>query len=470
MAFALHRYRFRGRDALVAMTLGPLMLPSLVTGVGLLQLFELLGLREYVGFTALLVGHAVICMPFAVRTVAISLSTLPPNMELAAASLGATRWATLRYIVLPLVKTGVIAGAVFAFIHSFTDVNLSIFLARPGEIPITVKILGFLEFGFAPTLAAVAVITLLLPLVLVAIVERVSGLGDFIYGTNDRACLIPRCGCRASRSTTAARSPSPASTSTCRRRVRDAARAVGLRQDDDARAHRGILSADVRRDLSQGQAGRGPAVVPPRHRRRVPGLRAVPAHDGGAERRVRLAHAQGRRAETATRVKEALDLVKLGGLGDRRPLQMSGGQRQRVALARALVINPAVLLLDEPLSNLDLKLREEMRVEIVSIQRRLGITTVFVTHDQGEALVMSDRIAVMNHGRIEQIGDPAVDLRSARDTIRGGVHRAHELVVGHRHAGTAPYASATRRSPWKCPRYRSGAAVHVAIRPERRRD
>ena len=93
---------------------------------------------------------------------------------------------------------------------------------------------------------------------------------------------------------------------------------------------------------------------------------------------------------------------------------MSGGQRQRVALARALVINPAVLLLDEPLSNLDLKLREEMRVEIVSIQRRLGITTVFVTHDQGEALVMSDRIAVMNAGRIEQVGDPAVDLRARR--------------------------------------------------------
>jgi putative spermidine/putrescine transport system permease protein len=182
MAFALHRYRFRGRDALLALTLGPLMLPSLVTGVGLLQLFELLGLREYVGFTALLVGHVVICMPFAVRTVAISLSTLPPNLELAAASLGATRWATLRHVVLPLIKTGVVAGAVFAFIHSFTDVNLSIFLARPGEIPITVKILGFLEFGFAPTLAAVAVITLLLPLVLVAIVERVSGLGDFIYG------------------------------------------------------------------------------------------------------------------------------------------------------------------------------------------------------------------------------------------------------------------------------------------------
>jgi ABC-type Fe3+/spermidine/putrescine transport system ATPase subunit len=111
--------------------------------------------------------------------------------------------------------------------------------------------------------------------------------------------------------------------------------------------------------------------------------------------------------EIEKRVNEALELVQLAGLEARRPLELSGGQRQRVALARALVIRPAVLLLDEPLSNLDLKLREEMRVEIAGLQRRLGITTVFVTHDQGEALVMSDRIAVMNAGRIEQVGAPA---------------------------------------------------------------
>jgi ABC-type Fe3+/spermidine/putrescine transport system ATPase subunit len=111
--------------------------------------------------------------------------------------------------------------------------------------------------------------------------------------------------------------------------------------------------------------------------------------------------------EISARVREALGLVQLSGLENRRPLELSGGQRQRVALARALVIRPAVLLLDEPLSNLDLKLREEMRVEIAGLQRRLGITTVFVTHDQGEALVMSDRIAVMNAGRIEQLGRPS---------------------------------------------------------------
>ena len=187
LAFALTRHRFRGRDAMVALTLGPLMLPALVTGVGLLQLFQYAGLRENLGFTALLIGHIVICLPFAVRTVAISLNTLPPSLELAAASLGASRWRTLMHVVFPLIKSGVIAGAVFAFVHSFTDVNLSLFLGRPGEQPITVKILGFLEFGFAPTLAAVSVITLLLPLVLVAIVQRVSGLGDFLYADRGRA-------------------------------------------------------------------------------------------------------------------------------------------------------------------------------------------------------------------------------------------------------------------------------------------
>jgi spermidine/putrescine ABC transporter ATP-binding subunit len=110
--------------------------------------------------------------------------------------------------------------------------------------------------------------------------------------------------------------------------------------------------------------------------------------------------------EIRKRVKRVLELVELEGLEDRYPLQLSGGQQQRVALARALVVEPDVLLLDEPLSNLDAKLRLEMREELKSLQRRLGITTVYVTHDQIEALSMSDRIAVMNKGKILQVGKP----------------------------------------------------------------
>ncbi len=111
--------------------------------------------------------------------------------------------------------------------------------------------------------------------------------------------------------------------------------------------------------------------------------------------------------ERGTRVAEMLELVRMPGLEDRRPSQLSGGQRQRVALARALILRPRVLLLDEPLGALDLKLRQQMQVELKSIQEQVGITFIYVTHDQEEALAMSDRVAVFNLGRVVQIGSPA---------------------------------------------------------------
>jgi putative spermidine/putrescine transport system ATP-binding protein len=112
------------------------------------------------------------------------------------------------------------------------------------------------------------------------------------------------------------------------------------------------------------------------------------------------------RAQRHKEAEAALELVALGGFGGRRPGQLSGGQRQRVALARALITKPRVLLLDEPLGALDLKLREQMQAELKSLQRRLGITFIYVTHDQGEALSMSDRVAVFSQGRIEQVDSP----------------------------------------------------------------
>ncbi|MGE0115094.1 MAG: ABC transporter ATP-binding protein [Steroidobacteraceae bacterium] len=114
------------------------------------------------------------------------------------------------------------------------------------------------------------------------------------------------------------------------------------------------------------------------------------------------------RAEQTRRAMEMLELVKLADMAQRRPAQLSGGQRQRIALARALINQPRVLLLDEPLGALDLKLREEMQVELKHLQRRLGITFVFVTHDQGEALSMADRVAVFNKGHIEQLAAPRI--------------------------------------------------------------
>jgi putative spermidine/putrescine transport system ATP-binding protein len=114
-----------------------------------------------------------------------------------------------------------------------------------------------------------------------------------------------------------------------------------------------------------------------------------------------------RKSDRRARASSALDMVRLAGYGDRKPSQLSGGQRQRVALARAIVNQPQVLLLDEPLGALDLKLRQQLQIELKQIQGELGMTFVYVTHDQEEALTMSDRIAVFNEGRIEQIGTPA---------------------------------------------------------------
>jgi putative spermidine/putrescine transport system ATP-binding protein len=132
--------------------------------------------------------------------------------------------------------------------------------------------------------------------------------------------------------------------------------------------------------------------------------------------------------ERARRVGDALDMVRLSGFEKRKPGQLSGGQRQRVALARALVNRPRVLLLDEPLGALDLKLREEMQIELKAIQQQVGITFIYVTHDQEEALTMSDRLAVFNRGRIEQVGPPAdVYERPATAFVAGFVGTSNLL-------------------------------------------
>ena len=134
-------------------------------------------------------------------------------------------------------------------------------------------------------------------------------------------------------------------------------------------------------------------------------------------------------AERNKRVDRALDMVRLTGLGRRRPNQLSGGQRQRVALARAVINEPEVLLLDEPLGALDLKLRQEMQIELKQIQKEVGITFVYVTHDQEEALTMSDRVAVMSNGKIEQIGSPVeVYERPASEFVAGFIGISNMLL------------------------------------------
>ena len=137
------------------------------------------------------------------------------------------------------------------------------------------------------------------------------------------------------------------------------------------------------------------------------------------------------RRDRRARAEAMLDRVRLPGLGDRKPVQLSGGQRQRVALARALVNGTPVLLLDEPLGALDLKLRQEMQIFLKALQRDLGITFVYVTHDQEEALTMSDRIAVFNAGRIEQVGSPAEVYEHPETEFVAGFVGVSNVVVRH---------------------------------------
>jgi spermidine/putrescine transport system ATP-binding protein len=178
------------------------------------------------------------------------------------------------------------------------------------------------------------------------------------------------------------------------------------------------------------------------------------------------------RAEIGPRVEKALEMVRMPGYGERRIDQLSGGQKQRVALARAVVLEPEVLLLDEPMSALDLKLRKEMQVEVKNLQERLQVTFIFVTHDQDEALTMSDRIAVMNRGRIEQVDAPEAlyerprtrfvgDFLAVRNILEATVESVQGGRARVRTRGGASFEAADDGG------YVAGAPVVVGIRPER---
>jgi putative spermidine/putrescine transport system ATP-binding protein len=170
-------------------------------------------------------------------------------------------------------------------------------------------------------------------------------------------------------------------------------------------------------------------------------------------------------AEIATRVEAALKQVALTGYEERRPGQLSGGQQQRVALARAIVIRPPVLLCDEPLGALDRKLRQQMQIELKQLQKQLGVTLVFVTHDQEEALAMSDRIAVMNAGRVEQIGTPDEIYERPRTRFVADFIGEINLFDGV-WAGGAFRFDGGRTLPALQPAVRDGAAT-LAVRPEK---
>jgi spermidine/putrescine transport system ATP-binding protein len=180
------------------------------------------------------------------------------------------------------------------------------------------------------------------------------------------------------------------------------------------------------------------------------------------------------RDELAKRVADSLEMVRLSGMESRRPSELSGGQQQRVALARSIVLNPRVLLLDEPLAALDLKLRKQMQIELKGLQRQLGISFIFVTHDQEEALTMSDRIAVINAGHIQQIGSAqdiyerpvnefVADFIGLSNMIEGTVESTDGshcwIRIGHHKVGARAPGGSTPKAP--------GDSVSIMVRPEK---
>ena len=176
--------------------------------------------------------------------------------------------------------------------------------------------------------------------------------------------------------------------------------------------------------------------------------------------------------EVKSRVTDMLKLVELSGFETRKPTQISGGQAQRVALARALINKPAVLLLDEPLGALDLKLRKQMQVELKRIQQEVGITFIYVTHDQEEAMTMSDRIAVMNKGRYEQLGRTRGPVRAPADPLRGRLPRRQQPAARRRrgqrrHVRRGPPRRRHARSALRGASVGDTATVSVGVRPEK---
>ena len=239
-----------------------------------------------------------------------------------------------------------------------------------------------------------------------------------------------------------------------RRRVHGAGRAVRLRQDDapalDRRArgrHRGHdLDRRHRRDREDAAAAG--------HRDGVPELRALPAHVGGRQPRLRAeAAARWTRASATAKVRDIAGKLGLDELLDRKPSALSGGQRQRVAMGRAIVREPKAFLMDEPLSNLDAKLRVSMRAELARLHERLGVTTVYVTHDQVEAMTLGERVAVMRDGVLQQVDTPQNLFNQPAQPVRGRVHRL---------AGDEPRGGQDRRRAGALRRHRPAAAGRLA--------
>ena len=475
LALGMARSRSRVTRVSALLLLIPLVTPEIVAGVSAFVLFAQLGVALSV--KTIILAHITFSISYVCVVVRGRLAAMGTEIEEAALDLGATPLQAVRLVTLPALWPAILAAAMLVFVLSFDDFVLSFFTTGEDPQPLPVRIYSALRFGISPTINAIGTLML----------ARVGGAHRI-------------------------RHPAPAPARTARERnggpdreergmtgiavelegvhkrfgdfeavkemslqIRQGeffshARPVGLRQDDDAAADRRLRAADGGRDQARRRGRRARAALQAQRQHGVPVLRAVRAPRHRGERRLRPAPAQGApspRSSSASARRSSSS--RSSSRAKSRPSQLSGGQRQRVALARALVNRPSVLLLDEPLGALDLQLRKQMQVELKRIQREVGITFIYVTHDQEEALAMSDRIAVMHDGVVEQLGAPEeIYEHPVKPFVAGFIGISNLLPATVENGGVRlERLRRARRRDGARRASRQGAEVQLSVRPEK---
>ncbi len=418
LAIGLTRWRGFGARPVNFLMLFPLVTPEIVMAVSLLLVFVSL-YKIQLGTTAQALGQVTFSISYVVLVVRGRLLSVGRQYEEAARDLGASTFGALRLVLLPLLAPAIFASLMVVFALSIDDFVVTDYLSSNSSTQtVPIKIYSSVRGTTTPALNALATVMVLATLV--AVVLAAARLPVVHEDLRDRE------GWRGGRARSArSMSDGVIDLVTLRKTFSDVVAVDGIDLHVDGgeffsllgpsgcgktttlRLIAGFERPDSGKILLDGA---DMAATPP-HKRKVntvfQSYALFPHLDVFDNVAFGLRRRKEKRAEIRQLVLQVLEAVRLSGLERRRPVQLSGGQQQRVALARALVLNPSVLLLDEPLGALDAKLRKALQLELKGIQEQFGITFVYVTHDQEEALTMSDRIAVMSDGHVEQVATPS---------------------------------------------------------------